>query len=206
MNRFFIIFISILLISICVYSYGTNFEKFEFASNTDYMGPYKSDTDKSKPIYYNQLDYKPVSNIKCCLVQQKYLPDSTNQFGGSFRYKFSPMKNEMCDLKKYRLDNTKQLFIDGYNGWTNNDCKEPNKLGSCRNINKECVDFVTKEYCDKYKMIWSNKTCRDPFKYIWVDRIKFNKPTPKDDGSYIMFDKESHLSKALKTSKKISPL
>ena len=206
MNRFLVIFISILLLCIWIFSFDKTNENFEYASDieyTDYVSPYKSDTDKTEPIYYNQLDYKPVNNINCCLVQKKYLPDLSNQFGGSFKYKYLKLSNEQCDLKKYRLDNNKQLFIDGYNEWSNNRCdddEKKNKIGSCRNVNKECIDFVDKEYCDKYHMIWSTKTCRDPFEYKWIDRTSFTKPIPKEDGSYIMFDKESQIGKDLKTS------
>ena len=108
------------------------------------------------------------------------------------------MSNEMCDINKYESDNNQQLFIDSYNGWLNEKCdSQTNNIGSCRNINKECIDFVDKNYCDKYKMVWSAKTCNDSLDYKWIDRIKFNKPTPKNDGSYIMFDKESQIGKNL---------
>ena len=44
-------------------------------------------------------------------------------------------------------------------------CNENNNIyGSCRLGNKECKDFVTKDFCNKYnKMIWSNKTCNESF-------------------------------------------
>jgi len=206
MNRFLILFISILFITFYVFVYKKSVEKFDLWLGSDneytnFESPYKSAFDKTKPVYYNKLDYQPQGQIKCCLVRNKYLPDPSHMYGGSFKYKFRKMENEQCDLKNYRLDNNSQLFIDGYNGWSNEKCNESvNKLGSCRNVNKECIDFVDKEYCDKYKMIWSNKTCRDPFEYKWIDRIKFTKPIPKDDGSFVMFDKESQISKDLKKS------
>ena len=200
MNQFFIIFISLLIGFLVFNKINENFDY------TDYISPYKSDTDITENIYYNQLDYKPVNNINCCLVQTEYLPDPSNQFGGNFKYKYKKMANEECDLKKYRLDNNKQLFIDGYNGWTNDRCednlaKEKDKtfsLGSCRNINKECIDFVDKEYCDKYHMTWSIKTCRDPLEYKWIDKINFIKPESKNDGSYIMFNKKSQMASNIK--------
>ena len=36
------------------------------------------------------------------------------------------------------------------------------KLGSCRNGYNECIEFVDKEFCNKYNMLWSNQTCNDP--------------------------------------------
>lgn len=209
MNRFLIIFISILFIIIWIFvfihRYNNNLESFEYASDNEYtdnVSPFTSNTNKTTQIYYNHLDYKPVNNISCCLVQLKYVPldslvlnkqDKSNKFGGSFKYKYKKLSNVQCDLKKYRLDNNKQLFIDGYNGWSNDRCddnNEKNKIGSCRNANKECIDFVDKEYCDKYRMIWSTKTCRDPLEYMWINKTRFTKPIPKEDGSYIMFDKK----------------
>jgi hypothetical protein len=169
-------------------------EKFDYIDNTS---SYKSDTDKTQPIYYNEVDYKPTTNINCCSVQKKYLPDSSNQLGGSFKYEYEKLSNEQCDLKKHTLDSNNGLLIDGYNGWSNDRCtnnKTKNKIGSCRSTNKECIDFVEKQYCDKYQMTWSNKTCNDPLEYTWVDKIKFNKPIYKDDGTFNMFDKESQMS------------
>lgn len=241
MNQFFIIFISLLIGFLVFNKINENFDY------DDYISPYKSDTDITKTVYYNQLDYKPVNDINCCLVQIKYLPDASNQFGGNFKYEYKKMANEECELKKYRLDNNKQLFIDGYNGWTNDRCEEKNEtvslgsltiqakpellssildfeskdskllgsfskksldfsenlakekdktfsLGSCRNINKECIDFVDKDYCDRYHMTWSTKTCRDPLEYKWIDKINFIKPESKNDGSYIMFNKKSQMA------------
>ena len=35
-------------------------------------------------------------------------------------------------------------------------------LGSCRNLNFECLDFVDKKTCDKYNgYTWSQKTCME---------------------------------------------
>jgi hypothetical protein len=225
MNQFFIIFISLLIGFLVFNKINENFDYASDIEYTDYISPYKSDTDITENIYYNQLDYKPVNNINCCLVQTEYLPDPSNQFGGNFKYKYKKMANEECDLKKYRLDNNKQLFIDGYNGWTNDRCednsfslgsltiqakpellssiidfesKDSKLLGSCRNINKECIDFVDKEYCDKYHMTWSIKTCRDPLEYKWIDKINFIKPESKNDGSYIMFNKKSQIASNIK--------
>ena len=104
--------------------------------------------------------------MSCCLVEKKFGP-------GNFDYSFTKLHNEFCNPKQYDLTSNKQLFIDGENNWSNKKhCQKNKKIGSCRNINKECVDYVDKEYCDKYKMVWSNKTCHDSLDYIWTDRIK----------------------------------
>lgn len=207
MIRFLTILISILFISVYLFDYSNKnmTEYFNIgtgtSSNIEYTN-YESDyipDRNSETKYYTQLDYKPVAKINCCLVEEKYLPDPLNELGGSFKYKFTPLKDTQCNLKNHRLDNTAQLFIDGYNGWSNESCKEPNNtqaiLGSCRNINKECIDFVTNEFCTKYKMTWSPTTCKDPMKYKWVDRTAFTKPIPTNDGTFIMFNKESELAK-----------
>ena len=62
-------------------------------------------------------------------------------------------------------------------------------------MNKECVDFVTQDYCSKYSMKWSQKTCSDPLDYVWIDPIKLILPKPQNgsDGSFIMFNKKSKL-------------
>jgi hypothetical protein len=179
MNKIFFIFILFFIIYIFNVNISENFD-------------INLELNKSEPIYYNPVDYQPKKIINCCLVQKKYLPDSNNILGGNFKYVFQEFKNENCDFNNYIQDNNKQLFIDGYNSWSNKSCNNnQNKIGSCRNINKECIDFVDKQYCDKYKMIWSNKTCQNNLEYKWIDKIKFIKPIPKDDGSYIMFNKKS---------------
>jgi hypothetical protein len=212
MNRFLILFISILFIAYYVFNFKNSkpIEKFDLGMGldlgsaneyTEFESPYKSAFDKTNPVYYNELEYQPKSQIKCCLVQNKYMPDSSQMFQGTFKYKFRKLENEQCNIKSNRLDNNSQLFIDGLNGWSNTSCNEKtNKLGSCRNVNKECIDFVDKEYCDKYKMTWSKKTCREPFEYKWIDRTSFTKPISKDDGTFIMFDKESEMGKDKRTA------
>lgn len=117
------------------------------------------------------------SNIKnCCVIEKKYTPN--------FHYEYTKLTNNKCNLNN---DNNKQIMIEGVNNWNNDNCKK-NYLGSCRNINKECVDFVDKNFCDKYKMTWSNLTCNDSLPYVWNDRLKMNVNLSKnDDGSFKMF-------------------
>jgi hypothetical protein len=192
-----LILISILLI-IVIYIGTNTSEKFDILSDKD-LDPsqnYKSDTDDSKPSYNTGLSYQPVQSINCCLVEKKYLPDNSNQYGGSFKYKYKKLSNENCDLKLFRLDSNKQLFFEGENEWSNEFCSsKKNKLGSCRFVNKECIDFVDQDYCKKFNMTWSNKTCHDPLDFKWVDRINLKVPKLKGDGKYVMFDQVSDLGK-----------
>jgi len=93
-------------------------------------------------------------NNSCCLIQKKYLPDETNINGGNFKYVYKILNDKDC------LNSNSQFeIIDNIDN-----CNENNNIyGSCRLGNKECKDFVTKDFCDKYKkMAWSTKTCNEP--------------------------------------------
>jgi len=142
----------------------------------DTIIPYTPDT----PIPVINLN----NNIQqTCLVEKKYLPDNTNFNGGDFKYVYT--KNKLGDIlnyptfnnskllidkvnnrSNYPTDNNSELLIDKINGWSNDNCSEnKSMLGSCRIIAGECVDFVNKNFCDKYKdMIWSKKTCNNQLK------------------------------------------
>lgn len=136
-------------------------EKFDILSNvifTNYEAPYKSD-----------ICEKPKEKVKCCLIEKKFLKSENTQHG-DFKYTYNKLNDEKCDINLYNLDNNKQLFIEGDNNWSNTNCKDNNIIGSCRNINKECIDFVTKEYCDHYKLVWNKNTCQYSIPYVWVDR------------------------------------
>lgn len=138
---------------------------------------------------------EPNLKTKCCIVEKKYLPDKSNLFGGNFKYLYSNKENKDCDPSLYDLNNNKQILIDGMNNWDNNKCNEQNSIiGSCRLINNECIDFVDKEFCDKYpNMIWSKKTCNNPLQFIWQDRIIRDVPDiDKDDGTFVMFPEQLH--------------
>ena len=186
----------ILLITIIFVFIGTN-ELFEPVGSNQFTTreqDYKSDTMKSSPEYYSQLDYKKVPEISCCLVEKKYLPNPTDLFGGNFTYAFSKKTGDQCDLSNYNINSNKQILIEGDNGWSNQFCSNSanntslKPIGSCRNINKECIDFVDKNFCDKYRMKWSSKTCHQPLEFTWVDPINLSlldiKPS---DGTFKMF-------------------
>ncbi len=191
-----IILIAILILIINCKSLCENFDILSDKDQTENYKKYKSDKDDSKSIYQTDLSYQPLSNLSCCLVEKKYLPDNSNQLGGRFKYKFKKLENENCDLKLFRLDSNKQLFFDGENGWSNDLCSNDNKkIGSCRFVNKECIDFVSPDFCKKYNMTWSEKSCHDPLNYKWEDKINYKIPKLADDGKIIIFNKKSDLAK-----------
>ena len=116
----------------------------------------------------DEITFENLENLddnKKCYIENKFI-------NGEFKY----VKSEIND--NYNL-NTVDII----------DCNDNRILGSCRNINKECIDFVTKEYCDNYKMTFYNKTCRDPLPYIWID--KANRPVNKQEnnGEFLLFKK-----------------
>ena len=47
-------------------------------------------------------------------------------------------------------------------------------------------------------MTWSEKTCHNPLEFKWEDKINLKLPKLKDDGKYVLFNKESNLSKIKK--------
>lgn len=183
--------IIILLLVILIIYYLNNREYFsdvlstiEFPNNEENYVPNFS---LQKEKYLNQLtmDYKP--SLKCCLIENKYIPDDNNELGGKFEYVYKPMENENCDLKLFRIDSNKQVYFEGNNNWSNANCNpQAKKLGSCRNTNKECIDFVDENFCKEYNMVWSEQTCRDPTKYVWKDKSNFVFPE-KTDNTFKMF-------------------
>lgn len=96
----------------------------------------------------------------CCLVSKKF-----NKKKDQFEYVYE--KKKECKLTD-ASNNNQTLFIHGINGWNNKKCKKPDikdddYLGSCKRINFECKDFVTRSVCKKYGMEWSDKTCHTPY-------------------------------------------
>ena len=111
---------------------------------------------------YHHFTSSTNDNINCCLVKKEFKPPLDNENSlGKFAYKYIPLKNEKCNYN-ILTSNKEDLFIENINGWTNNKCNNvESDLGSCSyNNNKECIDYIDKKTCDKYKdMIWHNKTC-----------------------------------------------
>ena len=112
-------------------------------------------------LYIFKCSSEYFSNIKqqkCCLIQKRLSKDN------KFKYIYTPLTGSYCNYNNLSSNN-EELYFDGFNNWNNdNDCKETsNLLGSCRHINKECVEFVKKDVCDKVKtMIWTpNISCNN---------------------------------------------
>jgi hypothetical protein len=126
----------------------------------------------------------------CCLVEKEYIYDTNAPNNGRFDYTYKIINDpDKCDYDLYNINNNKNnlfinndnLFIDTKNNdnivWSNKMCSnKTSPLGSCRFANKECVDFIVKEECDRLKMDWSEKTCNDNLKFNFIDRIKYNLP------------------------------
>jgi hypothetical protein len=188
------IILIILLLMICYINNDSCIfnEKFDILSDNNFITNHSYKSDNTQPQeYISELTYQPKITRDCCLVEKKYVPDVNNEFGGNFKYKYKKLSNENCDLKLFRLDNNKQLFFENENNWSNEKCNNNiiNGIGSCRNVNKECIDFVDKTFCDQYKMTWSKKTCNNSLNYKWHDTQKNKLPQKAIpfDGTFKMF-------------------
>lgn len=185
------IIIIILLLIICyindIFIFNENFGILS-DNNTIINHLYKTDNNQLSDNI-SELTHQPVINRKCCLIEKKYVPDSNNEYGGNFKYIYKKLSNKNCNLNLFHLDNNKQLFFENENNWSNDNCDNDikNNIGSCRNINKECVDFVDKTFCEQYKMTWSEKTCNNSLDYIWHDIQPPRTPINIDDGIFKMF-------------------
>ncbi len=139
-----------------------------------------------------QYQYKSNDNSPCCLVEKKYIYDITSPNNGRFDYTYKIINDpNKCKYELYNLNinknnlfiNNDNLFTDTNNNidnnivWSNKMCNnKTSPLGSCRFANKECIDFIVKEECDKLKMKWSEKTCNDSLKFEFVDRMNYSLP------------------------------
>jgi hypothetical protein len=141
-------------------------------SSTDNLAAWNQEAIKfESDLTKEELD----DDRECCLVERVYGPSYNSIYGANFSYVYNPLKGAQCDRKKHNINNTKQLFMVGENGWTNDKCSI-NKLGSCRLANKECIDFMEKEKCAKYRMTWSDLTCANQLPYEWSNRESIPRP------------------------------
>lgn len=181
--------IFILIIILIYFIYNINNENF---NNTIELKELNFNKINSETIFNNRILLKTTnpnleieqnlnSNNKldssnCCLV--------TKNFNGDYYYDYKKMSGDKCNIDLYMLDKNKELLFDGINGWSNNACQAEhdnnyiNKLGSCRNNNFECKDFVLEQTCNNYKettknslnnktyIKWSEKTCEERLEYI----------------------------------------
>lgn len=125
---------------------------------------------------FNNIDtfYNSNNEQKCCLIKKVYDTKDNNKL---FKYVYKKLYNDDCNYDLYNQNSNQQLFIEGDNNWDNNLCTEQNtQIGSCRNNNKECVNFLQKKDCNKYNMEWYNKSCHNAIPFVFSDKI--TRPTP----------------------------
>ena len=99
---------------------------------------------------------------KCCLVEKK-----VDKNGFYYHYSIIDCDNNIeKNLNENRLLTEKQYPLNMCNYYDSKDIKFSKKLGSCRRVNHECLDFVNKKTCDKYDgMRWEPVPCNMPILY-----------------------------------------
>lgn len=106
-------------------------------------------------------DLSNYSNVneskKCCEVKKVVLPNNT--FGYEYNIKENcnnTYNSNIRNIFENEIINNKPFTLDNCNS-------SSNLFGSCRKIGFECVDFITPEDCNKYKLKWSKDTCHSTF-------------------------------------------
>lgn len=179
-----ILILAVVLLLFGLYNFRECFEDF-LPSNQFTLFNYSYET---QPKNISPLTFEEKPEMNCCLIEKKYLYKPGEPNNGNFFYTYTKLKNDKCNLNLYNLNDSKQLFIDGENGWDNNKCIESNStIGSCRNINRECIEFVDKSYCDQYRMQWYNKPCNNSIPFEFKDRINLKLPPKDTSGAFQMF-------------------
>ena len=124
-----------------------------------------------KDIKYTKNLDKPMPDYLCCKITRHL--DNKN---GEWYYQYKKLKGKKCKPYNNNIPeiNKTEYYYVGSKNWDSNDkCSskflDENKqpyLGSCRNLNFECLDFVDKKTCDKFPgYTWSHKTCMDNIKF-----------------------------------------
>lgn len=152
-----IIILVLVFLLLCYYSekFNNEFYNISFPSNENTTSIYDNrlnliPTTININVPNNMYNNKIKSN-KCCLVKKEL---------NMAKYKYQKYNDLDCDIDNFILDNNNQLLFDGINNWNNNECNDNSIfLGSCKNNNLECFDFIDKKTCDDYKLTWSNKPC-----------------------------------------------
>lgn len=94
---------------------------------------------------------------KCCEVKKVVLPNNT------FGYEYN-IKENCNNIYNSNIRNIFENEIINNKPFTLDNCNSSSNLfGSCRKIGFECVDFITPEDCNKYKLKWSKDTCHSTF-------------------------------------------
>lgn len=138
-------------------------------------------------LKFKKEDFKVIGQIQnqdtfkdCCKVSLVF-----NNNKKDFDYNYQ--KIDSCTPDDLVNENNSNIFIDGINNWSKDNCKEPANenetiLGSCKNINFSCMDFSRKEECDKFGLEWYPETCRKPYhkplevKYYDIEKNGKEKP------------------------------
>lgn len=174
MNRLEIISRILVVIFICIWV--CNYSKKEKFLPMSYNDNQMTINNSIGKVISNKKDTGKEKN--CCLVKKVF--DKKKK---EFVYKYKKM--EECSLKDLKDTNMQNILIDGVNGWNNKYCKDPelnnknynsdNMLGSCKNINFECKDFIPQKNCKKFNMEWTDKTCQTPYqKPFKIKPYEFN--------------------------------
>lgn len=109
----------------------------------------------------DNIFYLNSSEKECCLV--KKMVDKNG-----FYYHYIRTN---CDINQEKYINSERLLtkkkypINLCNYYDAKNKKFKEKLGSCRNLNFTCFDFVNKKTCDKYNMRWADVPCNMPITY-----------------------------------------
>tara|TARA_B110000902_G_scaffold122715_1_gene143609 strand:- start:310 stop:735 length:426 start_codon:yes stop_codon:yes gene_type:complete len=114
-------------------------------------------TEKLDNTYYLNSEEKV-----CCLIEKQ-----VDKNGFYYHYTKTKCNNDLeKNLNSERLLTNEQFPLKMCNYYDERNKKFPKKLGSCRNVNHECFDFINKEKCNKYKgMRWESVPCNMPILY-----------------------------------------
>jgi len=99
----------------------------------------------------NTLFVDDLTSNKCCLVEKKLFANNITIDNTKNKYNYTPYYGDSCNLDNFDLNENRQLFFDGVNGWDNSKCSEDKgTLGSCQHYDLECIDFVPENNCKDY--------------------------------------------------------
>lgn len=160
------LFVILILFFYKIYK-DTKYNKEKFIPIEDRKFPLAYQQRPYKDLEYTKNLDKPMPDPICCKISR--VQDLKT---GKWSYDHKKMKGDECKPYNQNIPelNKVEYYYLGSNDWDNNDkCSnsyvDENKqpyLGSCRNLNFECLDFVNKKTCDKYTgYTWSQKTCME---------------------------------------------
>jgi hypothetical protein len=100
------------------------------------------------------------SNTNCCVIRKQ-------RSGINVFYTYKPT-NYCDDYNDNYLRTIKEGESIAGEPFQMDQCVDNKKFGSCRQMGGlTCVDFVTKEECDKYPMlVWNLRSCNNRIPYV----------------------------------------